>query len=152
MNQNQSCKRYRRALKKHLFCGGRERKHLVAQFDEILSQVLGDTPDPDYKTLCASMGTPVELAEELMREVPSEAISQWKRQRRLVLVLACLVCVTLVVACGVMAWKVTHREPITIYQQTFVSYPDEPEDKFVKRRDDFIARWNEKLDEMEEPE
>ena len=149
---NQSCKRYRKALKKHLLCVGRERERLLAQFDEMLSQVLGDTPDPDYKTLCAAMGTPVELAEELMREVPSEAISRWERQRRLVLVLACLVCVTLVVACGVMAWKVTHREPITVYEQTFVSYPNESEEEFKRRSDEFFAKWDEKVDQTKKSE
>lgn len=143
---NRSCKRYRRALKKNLLCRGRERKLLLTQFDEMLSQVLEDTSEPDDETLCSAMGKPEELAADLMKELPVESHSSWQRRRKIRIIASYLVAVILVASCGVLLWKVTHREVITSYEATFVGYPDESEEEYKEREREFFDKWDEVLE------
>ena len=143
---NRSCKQYRNQIKRRLFCSGIDRRRLLAQYDEMLLHVLTDDPEPNLSDLFSALGSPDELSADLMREIPEKSQIRWQKRRRFQLITSFLVAVILVVSCGTLVWRSTHREVITAYEATFIGYPDEPEEEYEQRQKQFFDNWDKRVE------
>lgn len=79
---SQPLQEYRNALRGQLNCGGRVRKSLLKQFDQMAGMLLSDNPVPSQEELNDAFGSPQELAAQLLLEVPAatlhhNAYSHW---------------------------------------------------------------------------
>lgn len=129
---NQSCKQYRARLRRNLRCSGAEQKRLLTEFDGMLGKVLEDNPDPDSNALCAALGSPEELAAELMQDISARAVSKWETQQRLVKAALCLVIILLAAVCALIIRFKMHPVQIDVIETTTI-YEPETYSEYIER-------------------
>lgn len=83
------------AVEKLLVCDDSMKKHLRTRFDEMLASFLEEHPDPDRDELESFIGTPEDMAVELMEYVSVSDVEACRRKRRtwriIVGVLVCII-------------------------------------------------------------
>lgn len=70
--------RYKKILKRNLYCSGNTRKRLLQKFEIALSAFLEDNPTPSMDELSAAFGPPKEMASVLMEEVPKQEVARYR--------------------------------------------------------------------------
>lgn len=129
---NQAVRKYRKKLRKVLYCGTITRTRLLEQFDDVLVPFLEECPEPNLNDLYAAFGAPKQMAQELMQDVPQEERNKWKRRNQMKKVIPYVVIILLLAACaGIYALKL---QPVVIEEQETI----------------IIGERNESIDSFEE--
>lgn len=85
---NNESARYRRALKKHLHCGGKTRRQLLKQFDKSLDAFQEDQSAPTRVQLESAFGPPEAMAAVLMEGVSEAEQARYLRNKKILRILA----------------------------------------------------------------
>lgn len=115
------------AVEKLLVCDDSMKKHLRTRFDEMLASFLEEHPDPDRDELESFIGTPEDMAVELMEYVSVSDVETCRRKRRIVRIL--ILVFVFIVAISMASF----------YFLTYVQTPIETEDAITVSVDKPIA-------------
>ena len=78
---------YKRRLKRHLRCDSLTKQRLMSRFEGMLNVYLGDfgwpASWPGKQDLENAFGTPEQMAEFFMEEIPADVIARCRRKRRI---------------------------------------------------------------------
>lgn len=111
---NNESARYRRALKKHLHCGGETRRQLLKQFDKSLDAFQEDQPTPTRAQLESAFGPPEAMAAVLMERVSEAEQARYLRNKKIIRILAGIV-LALFVAFVIYVFCVKEFTIITVH-------------------------------------
>lgn len=85
---------YKRKLKRHLVCDSTTKQRLMGRFDGMLNVYLGDSgwpaSWPGKQDLENAFGTPEQMAEILMDEIPACKRAKYRRNRRIIRVIVAI--------------------------------------------------------------
>lgn len=92
---------YWAAVEKLLVCDDSMKKHLRTRFDDMLASFLEEHPDPDWDELESFIGTPEDMATELMEYVSVSDVEACRRKRKIawILTLIFVFIIAISVAC-----------------------------------------------------
>lgn len=79
---NQAVKEYQKETARFFPSDSKLRKKLLRNLDNCLASLLADISDPDLQALTAAFGSPEDLANALMEEIPASVLEQYKRRAR----------------------------------------------------------------------
>lgn len=111
-----SIHKYCGKVKRHLLCDKRTRQELV---DGLLQELLERdfSSDLTYEQLCAELGSPLDMARQLLESVPLEQQEKAARQsknKRWIIIAICLLIVALVI--GVLIEAIHQSEENVTYR------------------------------------
>ena len=90
---------YKRMLKRYLVCDSTTKQRLMDRFDGLLNVYLGDSgwpaSWPGKQDLENAFGTPEQMAEILMDEIPACKRAKYRRNRIIIRVIAAIFLFTL---------------------------------------------------------
>lgn len=116
---SQPLQEYRSALREQLNCGGRVRKSLLRQFDQMAASLLLDNPSPSSSDLADALGSPRELAQKLMDEVPESIQTRHVRSHWLLRIIAVILVVMLIGYAAIMTFSAS--KPVTVTETITIS-------------------------------
>lgn len=74
---------YIRSINKHLTCSFSTKRKLIKRFETALSNYLDDNPDATTEMLYTAFGSPEEMANVLMHDLPQKEHDVYLQQKRL---------------------------------------------------------------------
>jgi len=90
--------RYKAELCQNLKCAPTARKKLMGSFEKMLRNFLEENETADWDALVEAFGTPAEMADTLLGEIPQEEIKRYKEHdRRKPLYIAIAILLTLLI-------------------------------------------------------
>lgn len=115
MQQEASLKRaYLRQVKKHLTCSPKERNRFLHRTEQMLDAFLEENPDATEEDLYLALGSPEELAEQMMEECDKEQIKLFSSKRVLKVSTASIILGIVLVSVFVLAYQ---RRSIHVYTE-----------------------------------
>lgn len=90
---------YKRRLKRRLRCDSFTRRRLMDRFEGMLNVYLGDSgwpaSWPEKQDLENAFGTPEQMAEILMDEIPFDVIVKYRRMKRILWIILAVIAAVL---------------------------------------------------------
>ncbi len=90
-------------MKKHLTCSPKERNRFLHRTEQMLDAFLEENPDATEEDLYLALGSPEELAEQMMEECAFDAREYPKHHTNKFALAGIVLCLTL--ACGFLAYQ-----------------------------------------------
>ena len=119
---------YLRAVKRHLICPKEERTRLLDTASRAVDAFLEENPQADEAAWRRNLGTPEELAAELMQSSNLEAVNtSFQRHRKFLKVASILMVIFLVCAVATVIWYWKTGGYVEVKSYEYVNEDEYPE-------------------------
>lgn len=116
---------YLRAVKRHLICPKEERTRLLDTASRAVDAFLEENPQADEAAWRRNLGTPEELAAELMQSSNLEAVNTSLRKHTRTIWIACVLFLVIVaIGSAIGYWCWIHRDYVEV-KTTIITVEDE---------------------------